>query len=118
MTDQPQWAVEPPTMIFEGQEISGVYVKEAWDVWQKIKGLPRDHIDGWAMIARALADAAKPKWGEPDKAASYVLIAMDDGDVEPGYFDQLSNCWRRYDGSEIKRKVTATMPLPDAPEVG
>lgn len=110
MTDVPQWAVDD----------GDVQATIAMENLLAMGDQPVEDRTNWLanFIARALADAAKPKWGEPDKTASYVLIAMDDGDVEPGYFDQLYNCWRRHDGSEIERKVIATMPLPPAPEVG
>ena len=111
MTDAPQWALE------RARELAAMW---------------NDPGQGGA-IARALAEAAKPKWlqietapmpevGAPGYGAR-VLLAVDCGDgtvkgVRVGWWD--GSGWE-IDASYAKDlgyRVTHWMPLPAAPEVG
>lgn len=107
----PQWAVECVT------ELSREIEKHCFD------GLLGD--EARELIARALAEAAKPKW-QPIETAPKDTVVLTDRGTAMHYAGQwflctaggaITSCadWGR-EASEISPSVWA--PLPDAPEVG
>lgn len=119
MTDLPQWAVEKAEQIENDLvEINGIEI--SWScVWL--------NDGGKEAIARALADAATPKWQPIETAPRDREILI----YSPEYDEQFVAFWgvcpddgdsqwvvaRSKDMVVIVRNPTHWLPLPAAPEV-